>query len=87
MAIILKNLHVDCYRGICDLSLEDFNHVNILVGDNNAGKTSVMEMICALRSPFSISVWNEIALKKSDFNRGAMFFQAYQNIFPIDKEN
>ena len=33
MAIILKNLCVDCYRGITQLALEDFNHVNILVGD------------------------------------------------------
>lgn len=86
MAINLKNLRVECYRGISQLKLEDFNHVNILVGDNNAGKTSVMEMICALRAPLSLSVWNEIAIKKSDFYRGAMFYSAYQNIFPIDKQ-
>lgn len=86
MAIILKNLYVDCYRGINQLRLEDFNHVNIFVGDNNAGKTSVMEMICALRAPQSLSVWNEIAIKKSDYYRGTMFYSAYKNIFPIDKE-
>lgn len=39
MAIILNSLHVDCYRGIKALELDEFNHVNILVGDNNAGKT------------------------------------------------
>jgi len=86
MAIILKNLRVDCYRGINQLELEDFNHVNILVGDNNAGKTSVMEMICALQAPESLGVWNEIAIKKSNYYRGVMFYSAYQNIFPIDKE-
>ena len=86
MAIILDNLHVDCYRGINALELNEFNHVNILVGDNNAGKTSVMEMICALISPFSLGVWNEIAKKKSDFYRGIMFYSAYRNIFPIDKD-
>lgn len=86
MAIILKNLHIDCYRGINQLDLEDFNHVNILVGDNNTGKTSVMEIICALRMPFSLNVWNEIAKKKSSSSRGVMFYNAYNNIFPIDKE-
>ena len=86
MAIILKNLHVDCYRGINLLDLKDFNHVNILVGDNNTGKTSVMEMICALRMPLSVNVWNEIAKKKSTSSRGVMFYNAYRNIFPIDKE-
>ena len=64
MAVILKNLHVDCYRGINELELSDFNHVNILVGDNNTGKTSVMEIICALKKPLSVDVWNEIAKKK-----------------------
>lgn len=86
MAIILKNLRADCYRGINQLELEDFNHVNIFVGDNNAGKTTVMEMICALHAPLSLSVWNEIAKKKSDSYKGVMFYPAYKNIFPIDNE-
>lgn len=86
MAVILKSLHVDCYRGISDLDLEDFNHVNILVGDNNTGKTSVMEMIYALRIPLSVSMWNEIAKKKSYNTRGVIWYNAYRNIFPIDKE-
>lgn len=86
MAIILKNLQIDCYRGINQLKLEDFNHVNILVGDNNAGKTSVMEMICVLRASLLTDMWNEIAEKKSDYFRGTMYFSAYKNIFPIDKD-
>lgn len=86
MSIILKNLQIDCYRGINQLTLEDFNHVNILVGDNNAGKTSVMEMICVLRAPLVVGIWNEIAEKKSSSSRGTMYYKAYDNIFPIDQE-
>lgn len=86
MAVILKSLHVDCYRGIRALDLEDFNHVNILVGDNNTGKTSVMEMIYALRTPLSVNMWNEIAKKKSYNIRGVIWYNAYRNIFPIDRE-
>lgn len=86
MAVILKSLHVDCYRGISDLDLEEFNHVNILVGDNNTGKTSVMEMIYALRTPLSVNMWNEIAKKKSYNTRGVIWYNAYRNIFPIDRE-
>lgn len=86
MSIKLKDLKVRCYRGIRELVLDDFNHVNILVGDNNAGKTSVMEMITALNSPLSLMVWNEIASKKSDNYRGIRYYSAYNNIFPIDKE-
>lgn len=86
MAIILKDLRVDCYRGLNQLELEGFNHVNIFVGDNNAGKTSVMEMICALRAPLSLNVWNAIAEKKSDNPRRTNYFYAYNNLFPIDQE-
>lgn len=86
MAIVLKNLYIDCYRGINELKLEEFNHINILVGDNNAGKTSVMEMILLLSAPLSIGVWNEIATKKTNFYKGVMYFSAYSNIFPIDNE-
>ena len=86
MAVILKSLHIDCYRGISDLDLEEFNHVNILVGDNNTGKTSVMEMIYALRTPLSVNMWNEIAKKKSYNTRGVIWYNAYRNIFPIDRE-
>ena len=86
VAIILNSLDIDCYRGINSLRLDGFNHVNILVGDNNAGKTSVMEMISILKAPLSLNVWNEIAIKRTDNYRGAMFYPAYQNLFPIDKE-
>lgn len=85
MAILLDNLNVDCYRGLSHIELTGFNHVNILVGDNNVGKTSVMEMIFALNAPYSLDIWNEIARKKSN-SRGFTYYSAYQTLFPIDNE-
>ena len=54
MAIHFQSFEIDAFRGIRNFNIPSLNHVNILVGDNNAGKTSVMEMICALISPFSL---------------------------------
>ena len=41
-------IHVECYRGIDDLALEAPGRVNLVVGVNNAGKTSLLEAIYLL---------------------------------------
>lgn len=45
MARHLKEFNVKCFRGIKNLQLQNMNDINILTGDNNAGKTSVLEVI------------------------------------------
>ena len=43
MAVYLNDMVIDSYRGIRKLKIQDLGDINILVGDNNAGKTSVLE--------------------------------------------
>ena len=43
MAIHVSELNIETYRGIKALKLENFASVNIITGDNNCGKTSVLE--------------------------------------------
>lgn len=40
---MLDSFYIGSYRGLQDIKLEDFADVNIFVGMNNAGKTSVLE--------------------------------------------
>lgn len=42
---MLKNLHIENFRGIRSLDMDGLGHVNILVGRNNCGKTSVLEAV------------------------------------------
>jgi AAA15 family ATPase/GTPase len=42
---MLKEIHIKNYRGIKDLKIKDFKRINLLVGDNNSGKTSILEAI------------------------------------------
>jgi AAA15 family ATPase/GTPase len=42
---MLKDIHIKNYRGIKDLKIKDFKRINLLVGDNNSGKTSVLEAV------------------------------------------
>ena len=55
MAIYIENLHVHTFRGIRDLTAEHLNHINLIVGDNNCGKTSVLESLLMLRDPADFS--------------------------------
>ncbi len=42
---MLKNLTIQNFRGLSDLSLEGLGRFNVLLGANNAGKTSVLEAV------------------------------------------
>jgi hypothetical protein len=52
----INGLNVEAFRGISGLRLEDCGSVNLVLGNNNGGKTSVLEAITALRSgdPFNL---------------------------------
>lgn len=53
----LKELHIGSYRSIFDLLLERFGRMNILVGANNTGKTSILEAIGLAARPFDPGQW------------------------------
>ena len=45
-----KKLFVNRYRGIRALKIHELKGVNLVVGDNNCGKTSVLEALQLLRT-------------------------------------
>lgn len=51
----INNISINSFRGICNLSVDDFSHVNLIVGDNNCGKTSILEALQLLRAPEDIN--------------------------------
>lgn len=55
MAIHIKEFSVDNYRGIKSLYLDNFSDINIIVGNNNSGKTSLLESILLMSSPSDFS--------------------------------
>lgn len=42
---MIKNFIINNYRGLQNLSLKDLNKINVFVGPNNCGKTSILEAI------------------------------------------
>lgn len=47
-SLVLRNARIQNLRGIADLSLNDFSSLNVLVGPNNSGKTTVLEALFLL---------------------------------------
>ena len=50
-------LHINSFRGLKDLHLEECGPVNVLVGGNNSGKTSVLEALLLLGAPVDVRQW------------------------------
>lgn len=86
MARHIQQLDIEAYRGIQDLKLKNLNHINILTGDNNSGKTSVLEVLSGMRDPYSILAWTGMILNRVSMVRKKLFYQELYNLFPVDTE-
>lgn len=53
---MLKNIKVEAYRGFRALNVESLGRVNLFVGQNNCGKTSVLEAAQILASEGNVGV-------------------------------
>lgn len=49
------------FRGIRDLKLEGLGQINLLVGENNSGKTSVLEALSIYCDPLNLRKWNNVS--------------------------
>jgi AAA15 family ATPase/GTPase len=64
----LTQVEIDGFRGLRSLNLEGLGRVNILVGQNNCGKTSVLEALSILCQPQNPNEWLSM-VNRRDFGR------------------
>lgn len=62
------NVTIDGFRGLRHLELNDLGLVNLLVGENNSGKTSVLEAMSILCDPYNPGEWLSM-VERRDFGR------------------
>ncbi len=60
----LESFHIEHFRGLQDLKLEGLGQINLLVGVNNSGKTSVLEAISLYCSSLNLREWISIARQR-----------------------
>ena len=52
MANHIKYIDIHKFKGIKDINIYDMKSINIFVGDNNSGKTTILEAIKFFEKPF-----------------------------------
>lgn len=83
MAVHINKLNVENFRSICDLIISDMNHVNILTGDNNCGKTSIFEAMLMLRHPEDFTNILRISRLRDAavFSSGVPIYENFMDLF------
>ncbi len=81
-----KNIDIKSFRGIRNLSINNLGAINLVVGDNNCGKTSVLEAIELLRSSGNIANIYKIARQRESLSVfGAnSIYDSFVCMFPHD---
>lgn len=64
---MLSQLRIDGFRGIRDLEIDKLTQVNLIVGDNNCGKTSMLEAMQLLRSGSVANIYRVAKLRVNTF--------------------
>ena len=83
MAIYISQFGVDHFRGIHNLKIDNINHVNIIAGDNNCGKTSILEAMLLFRNPSDITnVLRTARIREPNVFMFAPVYENFINFFP-----
>lgn len=67
MLLPFTEITIRRFRGLRDVVLRDLGRVNILVGPNNSGKTSVLEALSLAANPFDPLGWVQVATRRDPF--------------------
>jgi energy-coupling factor transporter ATP-binding protein EcfA2 len=79
----LDNLKIGAFRGLRDVELDGLGRVNLLVGPNDSGKTSILEAVSIFCRPRDLRSWlNATWRREAMLNPDAPFFLAMKWMFP-----
>jgi hypothetical protein len=63
---MLKSLKIENYRGFQSFELQQLGRINLLVGENNSGKTSVLEAVKLLYSLYDLEPLNRMMASRGE---------------------
>lgn len=78
----LENLTIHSFRGLQDISLESLGQINLFVGVNNSGKTSVLEAISTYCRPLDPLEWLNTAWRREIKSSRKPQLEALKWLFP-----
>lgn len=69
---VFDQLQIKGYRGFKTVELSQLGQINIFVGDNNSGKTSLLEAISILCNPLDPFKWLEVSQRRVYLGRSLL---------------
>ncbi|MBJ7900725.1 MAG: AAA family ATPase [Cyanobacteria bacterium RI_101] len=84
MSLVFEAINIENYRGLRSVCLSELGFVNIFVGNNNSGKTSLLEAISILCNPLDPFQWIGLSQRRAYLNKTALLrpdLEAIQWIF------
>ncbi len=82
----IQQFTVNAYKGIHNLTLKDLNAINILVGNNNCGKTSILELISTLQNPQFSATWISCTRTRRVTAQSTTIFEGIYDLFPVEND-
>lgn len=84
----ISDINIKSFRGIKGLELKDTKLINILTGDNNSGKTSVLEVIRSAKNPCDFRIWRQLIRKGMvvPSNGGISYYEGFYDLFDINED-
>lgn len=79
----LTRLELTQFRQFHDLALQNLGRINLLVGPNNSGKTSVLEAVELFWRPLDISTWVDTAWRREIKAARTPLPEALRWLFPM----
>ena len=81
---VINSINIETFRGISNLKLDNLAEINILTGDNNSGKTSILEILQSLEEPDSFKIWRTLLRRGTFINRGLSYYEGFYDLFNIN---
>lgn len=77
---MLREIEIGCYRGLRDIVLSDIGKINVIIGENNSGKTSILEALQLLGNQNVLEGAISIARKRE----AQLVLGSYGRLMPFD---
>lgn len=71
--LILDSLEIRNFRGLQELRIERLGRVNLIVGKNNVGKTSVLEALRLYANPGSPEIHSDLLQSRDELDPAPEF--------------
>lgn len=83
----IKSIDISQFRGIQQLTISDLSSINIIVGDNNSGKTTFLEAIQLLFAKPHLNAIRSIINQRTLLNPDKGFYTSFIKMFNIEEKN